>query len=216
MKQRTALIIGASGLTGGLLIHQLLANDHYSSVTIYVRKSLQINHSKLIEVIIDFETINSAVIADDVFCCLGTTIKIAKTKEAFEKVDLHYPIKIAQLQKNAGSKQFLVVSAMGANASSSIFYSKTKGLMEAGLQKIGFDSLYILRPSFIDGERKEKRLGEKIGLILFSIIEPLLVGPLRNYTSVKARAIAACMVFKAIENNKGTFTILSGEIKKWE
>ncbi len=216
MEQRTALLLGASGLTGGILVQQLLANDHYSSVTIYVRKSLQINHPKLIELIVNFETINTWVNADDVFCCLGTTIKIAKTKEAFEKVDLHYPIKIAQLQKNAGSKQFLVVSAMGANESSSIFYSKTKGLMEASLQKIGFDSLYILRPSFIDGERKEKRLGEKIGLIIFSIIEPLLIGPLRNYASVKASAIAACMVSKAIENKQGTFTILSGEIKKWE
>ncbi len=216
MEQQTALIIGASGLTGGILVQQLLANDHYSSVIIYVRKSLQINHPKLIELIVNFETINTSVNADDVFCCLGTTIKIAKTKEAFEKVDLHYPIKIAQLQKNAGSKQFLVVSAMGANANSSIFYNKTKGLMETGLRKIGFDSLYILRPSFIDGERQEKRLGEKIGLILFSIIEPLLIGSLRNYASVKASAIAACMVSKAIENNKGIFTILSGEIKKWE
>ncbi len=216
MEKRTALIIGASGLTGGLLVQQLLANDYYSTVTIYVRKSLQINHPKLIELIVDFETINNSVNADDVFCCLGTTIKIAKTKEAFEKVDLHYPIKIAQLQKKAGSKQFLVVSAMGANANSSIFYSKTKGLMEDGLQKIGFDALYILRPSFIDGERKEKRLGEKIGLFIFAVISPLLIGPLRNYASVKASAIAACMISKAIENNKGIFTILSGEIKKSE
>ncbi len=216
MEQRSALIIGASGLTGGLLVNQLLANEHYATVTIYVRKSLQINHPKLKELIINFETINTSVNADDVFCCLGTTIKIAKSKEAFEKVDLHYPIKIAQLQKNAGSKQFLVVSSMGANANSAIFYSRTKGLMEEGLQKIGFDSLYILRPSFIEGERKENRLGEKIGLILFSIIAPLLIGPLRNYAAVKASAIAACMVHKATENNKGIFTILSGEIKKWE
>lgn len=216
MEKRTALIIGASGLTGGLLVQQLLANDYYSTVTIYVRKSLQINHPKLIELIVDFETINNSVNADDVFCCLGTTIKIAKTKEVFEKVDLHYPIKIAQLQKKAGSKQFLVVSAMGANANSSIFYSKTKGLMEDGLQKIGFDALYILRPSFIDGERKEKRLGEKIGLFISAVISPLLIGPLRNYASVKASAIAACMISKAIENNKGIFTILSGEIKKSE
>lgn len=216
MEQRSALIIGASGLTGGLIVQQLLANDHYSTITIYVRKSLQINHPKLIELIFNFETINTSINADDVFCCLGTTIKIAKTKEAFEKVDLHYPIKIAQLQKDAGSKQFLVVSAMGANSNSAIFYSKTKGLMEEGLQKIGFDSLYILRPSFIDGERKENRLGEKIGLFISTIISPIMIGPLRNYASVKASAIAACMIDKATENNKGIFTILSGEIKKWE
>jgi len=216
MEQRTALLLGATGLTGNLLLNLLLQSPNYQKVTIYVRKSINLTHPKLIEQIIDFETIDTSVNAEDIFCCLGTTIKIAKTKEAFEKVDLHYPIKIAQLQKNAGSKQFLVVSAMGANVNSSIFYSKTKGLMETGLQKIGFDSLHILRPSFIDGERKEKRLGEKIGLILFSIVEPLLVGPLRNYTSVKASAIAACMLQKAIENNTGTFTILSGDIKKWE
>ena len=216
MEQRTALIIGASGLTGRLLVQQLLINDHYAAVTIYVRKSLQINHPKLNELMIDFDTINTSVNADDIYCCLGTTIKIAKSKEAFEKVDRYYPVKIAQLQKNAGSKQFLVISAMGASATSSIFYSKTKGLMEDDLKKIGFDSLYILRPSFIKGERKEKRLGEKIGLFISTIIAPLFIGPLRNYAPVKASAIAACMVHKAFENNAGTFTILSGEIKNWE
>ncbi len=212
MTQHSALLLGSTGLTGGLLLELLLQSEHYSKVTIYVRKPTGLNHPKLIEVLVNFETIETAVEADDVFCCLGTTIKIAKTKEAFEKVDLHYPLKIASLQQKAGSKQFLVVSAMGASAKSSIFYSRTKGLMEEGLAKIGFESLYVFRPSFIVGNRKEERIGEKIGIAFSTILAPLMIGALRNYRPVKAADIAASMVKHALSGQTGKRVILSGEI----
>jgi uncharacterized protein YbjT (DUF2867 family) len=211
MNQRTALLIGATGLTGGLLLDLLLASDEYSKVFIYVRKSIQKQHPKLVEQIINYDTIDTSVEADDVFCCLGTTIKIAKTKEAFAKVDLHYPLKIASLQQKAGSKQFLVVSAMGASTRSSIFYSRTKGLMEEGLTKIGFESLYIFRPSFIVGDRKEERIGEKIGIILFTILSPLMIGGLQNYLPVKAADIALNMLKYALKNEKGKQVILNNQ-----
>ena len=210
--QRTALLLGATGLTGSLLLNLLLQSEDYKKVIIYVRKSTNQIHPKLVEQIIHYDTIETAVEADDVFCCLGTTIKIAKTKEAFEKVDLHYPLKIAALQHKAGSTQFLVVSAMGASASSSIFYSKTKGLMEAGLEAIGFESLYIFRPSFIMGNRKEERMGEKIGIAISKLIAPLMLGPLKNYQPVEASAIAASMIAHALSNQKGNQLILSGKI----
>lgn len=210
--QRTALLLGATGLTGSLLLNLLLQSEDYKKVIIYVRKSTNQIHPKLVEQIIHYDTIETAVEADDVFCCLGTTIKIAKTKEAFEKVDLHYPLKIAALQHKAGSTQFLVVSAMGASASSSIFYSKTKGLMEAGLEAIGFESLYIFRPSFIMGNRKEERMGEKIGIAISKWIAPLMIGPLKNYRPIEASAIAASMIAHALSNQKGNQLILSGKI----
>lgn len=209
MTQRSALVLGSTGLTGGLLLQLLLQSEHYSKVTIYVRKPTGLHHPKLIEQLVNYETIETAVEADDVYSCLGSTINQAKTKEQFEKVDLHYPLKIASLQQKAGSKQFLVVSAVGANASSSIFYSRTKGLMEEGLTKIGFESLYIFKPSIIVGDRKEKRMGEKIGIFISKILSPLMIGSLRNYRPINASAIAASMLKNALSNQHGKQLILN-------
>ena len=213
---KTALLLGASGLTGSLLLQQLLQDDYYKKVIVYARKSLNIQHQKLQEMIIDFDTIDTAVEANDIFCCLGTTIKKAGSKTAFEKVDFDYPLKIAQLQKNAGSKKFLVITAMGASANSSIFYSMVKGKLEKQLQLLQFCNLYIFRPSLIIGNRKEKRIGERIALILSTIINPLLMGSLAKYKSVTAVAIAKAMVFSAKENKPENQIILSDEIKKFE
>ena len=213
---KTALLLGASGLTGSLLLQQLLQDDYYKKVIVYTRKSLNIQHQKLQEMIIDFDTIDTAVEANDIFCCLGTTIKKAGSKTAFEKVDFDYPLKIAQLQKNAGSEKFLVITAMGASANSSIFYSMVKGKLEKQLQLLQFSSLYIFRPSLIIGNRKEKRIGERIALILSTIINPLLMGSLAKYKSVTAAAIAKAMIFSAKQNKPENQIILSDEIKKFE
>ena len=213
---KKALLLGATGLTGGLLLHQLLESPLYSSVCVYVRKPLDMSHPKLTQQVIHFDTIHTAVEADDVFCGLGTTIRIAKTKAAFENVDLHYPVKIAKLQKEAGSSQFLVVSAMGADSGSSIFYSRTKGRMEAELKKLQYTSLWIFRPSFITGNRKENRPAEKIGIAIAKWLNPFMIGPLRHYGAVKASAIAASMLHHASENLPGIHCVLSGDIKKME
>ena len=129
MAQKSALLLGATGLTGGHLLHLLLESEEYHIIYIYVRRPLGIQNPKLKEIIIDYESYEGTVDADTVFCCLGTTIKIAKTKEAFKKVDQDYPVKIAQLQFNAGSKRFLVISAMGAASDSLFFYSRVKAEM---------------------------------------------------------------------------------------
>lgn len=213
---KTALIIGASGLTGNLLLHQLLGSDYYTSVIAYVRKPLNITHPKLIQQIVNFDIINNGVTADDVFCCLGTTIKKAQTKMAFEKVDYEYPLKIAQLQFKAGSKHFFLISAMGASLQSSFYYSKVKGKLERDILHIGYEAMYIFRPSLIVGNRTEHRAGEKFAISLMKLLNPLLFGPFKKFQSVQAAAIAKAMLHFAQNVQTGNHTILSDEIKKFE
>ena len=217
MNQKSALLIGATGLTGSLLLDLLLNSNEYETVYVYSRRSLGIKHPKLFELIIDFDEYNKAVLAEDVFCCLGTTIKKVKTKEAFKKVDLEYPVKFAKLQFVNGSKQFLVISAMGASADAMFFYSKVKADMEKQLTEIGYDSLHIFRPALITGDRKEHRSGEKIAASINGILNHVLVGPLKKYQSVSALAIAKCMLYFAGNNTKTTTNIIqSDKIKSFE
>jgi uncharacterized protein YbjT (DUF2867 family) len=197
---KTALIAGASGLTGGYLLNLLLESPEYSTVIAYVRKSSGLTHPKLKEMLVDWENLQEPVAAEDVFCCLGTTIKKAGSQEAFRRVDYDYPLQLAQLQFRGGSQQFLLVSAMGADAKSSIFYSRVKGELENALQSIGYKSLHIFRPSFIAGPRKESRPGEKIGLAIFSILSPLFMGPLKKYAPIQAEHIARAMLRTAQKN----------------
>ena len=201
---KTALIAGASGLTGGYLLNLLLESPEYSSVIAYVRKSSGLTHPKLKEIVVDWETLQEPVAAEDVFCCLGTTIKKAGSQEAFRRVDYDYPLQLAQIQYRGGSQQFLLVSAMGADAKSSIFYSRVKGELENALQSIGYKSLHIFRPSFIAGPRKESRTGEKIGLAIFSILSTLFIGPLKKYAHIQAEHIARAMLRTAQKNEQGT------------
>lgn len=212
----TALIIGASGLTGNILLSLLLNSNHYTKVIAYVRTPLKMEHDKLVQQIVNFDTIHNGITADDVFCCLGTTIKKAKTKTAFEKVDYFYPLKIAQLQHKAGSKHFFLISAMGASLQSSFFYSKVKGKLERDIMHIGYEALYIFRPSLIVGNRNEHRTGEKIAIALMQFLNPLLFGPFKKFQSVEASAIAKAMLHFAENSTLGNHTILSDEIKKLE
>jgi uncharacterized protein YbjT (DUF2867 family) len=200
---KVALIAGSSGLTGGFLLKILLEAPEYREVIAYVRKSTGIQHPKLREVEIDCEKLDTPVPADDVFCCLGTTIKKAGSQEAFRRVDYEYPLHLAELQLEGGSQQFLLVSAIGADASSSIFYSRVKGQLEDALQKLGYKSLHIFQPSFIAGPRQEKRVGERIGLAIFSFISPLFIGPLKKYAPIAAEHIARAMYRSAQKNTAG-------------
>lgn len=200
---KVALIAGSSGLTGGFLLRILLEAPEYREVIAYVRKPTGIEHPKLREVVMDWEKLDAPVPADDVFCCLGTTIKKAGSQEAFRRVDYEYPLHLAELQLQGGSQQFLLVSAIGADASSSIFYSRVKGELEDALKKLGYKSLHIFQPSFIAGPRKEKRVGERIGLAIFSFISPLFIGPLKKYAPIPAEHIARAMYRSAQKNIPG-------------
>ncbi len=216
MEQRTALLLGASGLTGQVLLQLLLADPLYRSVIIYVRKTVRMDHPKLIQQVVDYEKLDTATQADDVFCCLGTTIKKAGTQTAFRQVDLVYPQKVAELQKQAGSKRFLLISAVGADTNSSIFYSKIKGQVEKAIESLNYAGTYIFRPSLIMGERAERRVGEKIAMAIAKIIGPLLVGPFKKYQPVSALSIAKAMQNAAHHYEEGVHYISSDEIKKFE
>ena len=155
---KTALLVGATGLVGGLVLEQLLADTYFEKVIVLTRKSLGKSNAKLKEVLVDFNKLDdyaTEIKADAVFCCLGTTIKVAGSKEAFKKVDFEYPFKIAQLAKQNGTSTYLLITALGASTNSMIFYNKVKGELEEEVSKLNFDSFHILQPSLIIGERTE-------------------------------------------------------------
>ncbi len=201
---KKAIIVGASGLIGKFCLSYLLMDKNYSEVIVISRHALPIKDQKLKNIVCDFEELekySNELIADDVFCCLGTTIKVAGTKENFKKVDLHYPIKVANITKKNGASKFLVVSAMGANKNSSIFYNQVKAEMEEQLKSIGFKGLYIFRPSLLLGMRKEFRFGERIAIMTSKIWSPLLSVFAKQYKPIDAMVVAHAMYQKAIDNS---------------
>ncbi len=196
-KEKTALVFGANGLVGTELTNLLLSNDHYDKVKIFVRKKLNHEHSKLVQVVNDLEnpeTISEEISGDDLYCCLGTTRKKAGSKEAFEWVDLHLPLKIAGIAKKNGVRKFLVVSSIGAKPDSRNFYLRTKGLMEQGLLSNNFENICIVRPSILLGQRKERRFGEETGKLLVRIFSFMFVGPLKKYKGIQAETVARAMI----------------------
>lgn len=214
MQQKSALLIGASGLTGSILLQLLLESEAYHTVYAYNRTPLGIVNAKLKELIIDFDTYQGTVDATTVFCCLGTTIKKAGSKEAFKKVDQGYPVKFAQLQYQAGSQQFLVISSMGVSEKSFVFYNQVKAAMEKEISAIGYNSLGVFRPALITGDRKEHRAGEKIAVLVFGWLNQFLKGTLRKYQSIQTSEIALGMLnYSNTTPTKKVAIIMSDEIK---
>lgn len=194
---KTAILLGASGLTGGRLLDRLLKDDDYSAVKVYGRKSLEKSHDKLEEIIcdvLDLESQENNFKGDVVFCCIGTTKKKTPDQELYHQIDYGIPVNAAKLCVKNGIDTIVVVSALGANAKSSIFYSRTKGEMEKAISDLHIKNTYFMQPSFIGGDRDEKRAGEKIGISIFKFIQPILVGPLRKYRMILADTIAKAMV----------------------
>ncbi|AZK45256.1 oxidoreductase [Paenibacillus lentus] len=214
---KIALIVGGSGLVGRKLLHLLLEGQRYDSVVAFVRAPLHVEHPKLTELIIDFDQLEQYeqhFCADDVFCCLGTTIKKAKTQEAMYKIDVEYPLTIAQLALGQGAQHFLFISAIGANADSRIFYSRIKGIAERELREMPYDSLSILRPSLLLGEREEYRLAERWGGVIFQALSFLLIGPLRKYRAIEAETVARAMYRMAMNSSKKTAIYSSEQIEQ--
>lgn len=205
---KTALIAGASGLTGKQCIFKCLESEAYSKVIALVRSKLHLKHPKLEQVVIDYEKPETiAIAADDVFCCLGTTINKAGSKEAFRKVDYVYPIELAKQTLAKGATGFFLVSAIGANKNSAIFYSRVKGELEQDLSALPFKTIAIVRPSLLMGIRSEFRLGERIAQVLFKPLSIFFVGPLSNYKPVKDTEVAQSLLQLATNNLTGVITI---------
>ena len=202
----TAWLAGASGLVGGELLGLLLAESNYTNVISAGRRTLPVEHPKLVQAKVDFADAASfaELAAPDVaFSCLGTTIKKAGSPEAFRGVDHDAVLTFAKAARAKGARVFVHVSSLGADAGSGQLYMSVKGEVEAALAKLGFESVYALRPSILDGEREESRPLERVGLAFARALGPVL----GKYRPTPSTAVARTMVAKAKEAAKGSHVI---------
>ena len=200
---KTALVFGSSGLIGGHLLNQLIQNNNYSKIKIFVRSEPEINNPKVEIIKIDFndlENHNKDIKGDDCFFCIGTTKQNSKDKNEYQRVELEIPKEIAKIAKSNLVNSFIFVSALYANPKSSGKYVRFKGLVEEELKRLNFLKLVLMRPSFLMGDRKEKRIGEKIGIFVFKLLSPLLLGPLKKMRPIHSKTVAKAMVRAANEN----------------
>nr|MBC7612429.1 nucleoside-diphosphate sugar epimerase [Pseudopedobacter sp.] len=217
MSNKKSIILGASGLIGSKLLSILLENENYSEVKVFVRKLLPIEHPKLIQIITDFdhlEMIHSEIDSHVIFCCLGSTKKKTPDLTEYRKIDHDYPIYFAKEGLKSELLQYHIVSALGANAKSSNFYTKMKGELENDLKKLKICALYIYQPSFLEGNRKENRPLEKIIMLIMKLVNILLIGGLRKYQSISAISVAKAMLNESIKNKSGIFVLESDKIKE--
>lgn len=194
---KTAIVLGATGLIGNELTGLLLVDSTFEKVKIFVRKSIPITHPKLEQHIINFDALEnySTLITGDVcYCCIGTTINTAGSKEAFTKVDYTYPIAFARIAKKNGVADFLFVSSIGADKNSSNFYLKVKGDTEYALEQLDFNHLALLRPSMLLGKRTEVRIGETIGKVVMKLFSFAFIGNLKAYKAIEATTVAKAMI----------------------
>lgn len=217
--KRKAVVAGATGLVGKELVRQLLEDEAYGSVVILVRRKTGLAHPKLTESIVDYRALaggdEQAVQAldlagADVFCALGTTIKKAGTQEAFREVDYDYPLALGRLAKEQGAARFLIVTAIGANPASRIFYSRVKGEVEEALRALNLPALDLFRPSLLLGKREEFRLGERLAALFM----PWLSGLLGKYRPVHGRTVAAAMIQAAKSGEPGVRIHESNRIRE--
>ena len=207
------LIAGATGLIGSHALRLLLDSPEVHQVVSVARKSLP-SHPKLNQVVITFGTLDTEQLpsCDVALCALGTTIKAAGSQKAFKTVDHDYVLAFARAAKRAGVRTFVLVSALGADENSKVFYSRIKGETERDIKDLGFESVVILRPSLLIGERKESRPLEKMAILMAPLYRQFLVGPLKQYTPVRANKVAEVMVTLGLQAKTGVFSLQNEEI----
>lgn len=201
--RKTALVFGGSGLVGSELVRQLCDFSDYKEVICIHRKPQNFKYSNCKEIISDFsnpEGLLQGIQADEVFCCLGTTIKKAGSKENFTKVDYDLPLAIGRACVKNGVKHYVIISSVGADPKSGNFYLRTKGTMEQEVLKLSLPQVTIVRPSMLLGNRKEFRFGEQAGKMLMNIIQPLMFGSLKRYRPIQASVVASAMIIIANSN----------------
>jgi uncharacterized protein YbjT (DUF2867 family) len=213
-----AIFAGASGLTGQALLQLLLDQLRYDEVVTLDRRANKPLHVKHRPLQVDFANLSQLPTCEDAYCCLGTTSKKAGSKEAFRKVDFDYVLNFASAARAAGTNKFLVVSALGANASSRVFYSRVKGEMECAVSSIGFEAVHIFRPSFLVGAanqtRNESRPIESLSIAAFSALSPLLIGPARKYRPISVSTVSRAMLAAASSSAVGWNTYESDAMQK--
>ena len=206
---KIALLFGASGLVGSHLLNQLISNNNYSKIKLFVRSAIDLNDPKIEIIQTDFNNLENHredIKGDDCFFCIGTTKKNSPDKNEYKRVELEVPKQIAQIAKSNFVNSFVFVSSGYADPKSSGDYLKFKGEVEEELKKLNFSKLGVMRPSFLLGDRKEKRVGEKIGIFIFKLISPLLLGPLKKMKPIHSEIVARSMIKVANEDlQKNTF-----------
>ena len=203
---KTALIIGSTGLIGSELLKILLESAEYASVVTFVKRDAGVKHPKLTQHIIDFdkpETYKELVVGHDFFCTIGTTIKKAGSKKAFRKVDFEYPRQFAAFALQNKVPQYLIISSLGADAKSGNFYLKTKGEIQDFLKDCNFESVAVLQPSLLLGNRTEFRFGEKVGAFVMKLVSFAFVGKLKKYKAIHGNTVAKALYHLAQKNTKG-------------
>jgi uncharacterized protein YbjT (DUF2867 family) len=214
---RTALLLGATGLVGRHCLALLLEDGRYERVRVLARRSPTLRHPRLDVEIVDFDRLHAHAdlfAVEDVFCCLGTTIRAAGSREAFRRVDYQYPLESAQLAASRGAEQFLVVTAMGADPASRVFYNRVKGELERDLATAGLATTVAARPSLLLGDRQEDRPAERLGEVLLRLAGPLLVGPLRKYRAIHAETVARALLRLAGEPRTGLRVVESDVLER--
>jgi uncharacterized protein YbjT (DUF2867 family) len=209
---KTALIAGSTGLIGRQLLQLLIESPLYEKVIAITRHDLP-DHPKLVQMKMEFGSITEgsvALKADDVFCCLGTTMAKAGSKEKFRQVDFYYPYLLAKTTYAAGAKKYLIVSALGANKSSKIFYNEVKGEVEEAVSSVGFDAVHIFRPSLLLGPRAESRSGEDAAKLFYRIFGFFIP---EKYKAISSLKVAKAMLHFASQDKKGTFIHESGALQ---
>lgn len=200
---KRAIILGATGLTGSYLLQQLLENENYSKVVVFGRRTTGVTHPKLEEHLadlLDLEGMEPDFNADEVYCCIGTTKAKTPDKDTYRKIDLGIPVQAAKLCKKNKIGTMVVISALGANVKSPVFYNRLKGEMEEAILRERIPNTYIVQPSLIGGEREEQRTGEWLFKQLFNGLKYLMVGPLKKYRSIHPGQIARAMICLVNEN----------------
>lgn len=193
---KQALLAGSTGLIGSHLLSLLLADDTYDHVNSISRRTTGVQNEKLTEIICSFDKMDDVankLIADDLFICLGSTIKKAGSKEVFERFDFTYPLQLAKIALRNGAKQVSLVSALGADNSSLFFYNRVKGDLESAISKLGFETVNIFRPSILLGEREETRIAENMAQGFYKALGWAFVGPIKKYKAIDGEKVATAM-----------------------
>ena len=194
---KIALLFGSSGLVGGHLLNQLINDTNYSKIKLFVRSIPEINDPKVEIIKTDFNNLQNHkedIKGDDCFVCIGTTKKNSPDKDEYKKVELDVPKEVAKIAKSNLVNSFIFVSALYANPKSSGEYIRFKGQVEEELKELNFPKLGIMRPSFLIGNRKEKRASETIGIFVFKLLSPLLLGPLKKMKPIHSETVAKAMI----------------------
>jgi len=213
---RKAIIAGATGLIGGELLKLLLESSDYQEVISISRREIPVQHKKLVQLIINFDELEkyaNSLRGDVIFCCLGSTRKKTPDLSVYRIIDYSYPLQLGKIAKANAVKQYHLVSAIGANANSSNFYTKMKGETEADLAHLNLPCLHIYQPSLLTGDRKETRTLEKFSALIMKVIDPLLFGNLKKYRSIPAATVARAMYKQSLKPETGLYIHPSDHIK---